>query len=216
MRALCRQHGSERKTSSANVALYAKEAPSYDEEMDFFERRITRDRASRWACSRAIGATLEVAIGTGLNLAHYPTGLNLIGLDLSPEMLAWPAPGLNRWVGRVELLEADAQDLPFPDECFRHRGVHLRVVQRPRRCPGGERDGTCPQDRWPSHPGGPCPRSTFLPFFWFQWLYEFIPRRTKGEYMTADRPNTSATDFEIVDHDRLRAGIVERMVAVKR
>ncbi len=53
--------------------IYADEAPTYDDEMDFFERRITGTEHRGWACSRAIGATLEVGIGTGLNLPHYAT-----------------------------------------------------------------------------------------------------------------------------------------------
>jgi hypothetical protein len=59
-------------------------------------------------------------------------------------------------------------------------------------------------------------RSTVIPIFWLQWLMEFIPSRTKGEYMTR-RPalQVVATGFEIETHDRLRAGVVERLVAVK-
>jgi hypothetical protein len=48
-----------------------------------------------------------------------------------------------------------------------------------------------------------------------QWLYEFVPKRTKGEYMTR-RPaeHVEAQGLEIVERDRLRAGVVERLVAV--
>ncbi|HEV8421316.1 MAG TPA: hypothetical protein VGR13_08185 [Actinomycetota bacterium] len=59
-------------------------------------------------------------------------------------------------------------------------------------------------------------RSSVAPIFWLQWLYEFIPRRTKGEYSTR-RPSVHVmrTDFDIQARDRLRAGIIERLVAVK-
>jgi ubiquinone/menaquinone biosynthesis C-methylase UbiE len=59
-------------------------------------------------------------------------------------------------------------------------------------------------------------RSSIRPIFWLQWLYEFIPRRTKGEYSTR-RPSlhVMAANFEIRARDRLRAGIIERLVAVK-
>ena len=196
--------------------IYADEAPTYDDEMDFFERRITGTEHRGWACSRAIGATLEVGIGTGLNLPHYPVGLNPTGLDLSPEMLALARARAQQEGRGVELLEADAQDLPFPDECFD------TVVCTYALCSVPDDSRVVSEMGRVLKPGGRLilvdhVRSTFPPLFWLQWLYEFIPRRTKGEFMTR-RPaqHVLATDFEIADHDRLRAGIVERMVAVKR
>jgi hypothetical protein len=49
-----------------------------------------------------------------------------------------------------------------------------------------------------------------------QKIYEFIPSRTKGEYMTR-RPalHVMASDFDIQERDRMRARIVERLVALK-
>ncbi len=117
----------------------------------------------------------------------------------------------------MELLEADAQVLPFPE-----RTAFDTVVCTYALCSVPDDARVVSEMRRVLKQGGRLilvdhVRSTFLPFFWFQWLYEFIPRRTKGEFMTR-RPaqHVMATDFEIVDHDRLRAGIVERMVAVKR
>ena len=58
--------------------------------------------------------------------------------------------------------------------------------------------------------------SSVMPLFWLQWLYEFIPSRTKGEYATR-RPSlhVGADNFQIEARDRLRAGIIERLVALK-
>lgn len=195
---------------------YAKEAPGYDEEMDFFERWITGTEHRGWACSRAIGATLEVGIGTGLNLPHYPIGLNLTGLDLSPEMLALARIRAQHEGRGLELLEGDAQDLPFPDELFD------TVVCTYALCSVPDDARVVREMGRVLKPGGRLilvdhVRSTFPPLYWLQWLYELIPRHTKGEYMTR-RPaqHVMATEYEIVDHGRLRAGVVERMVAVKR
>ena len=196
--------------------IYADEAPTYDDEMDFFERRITGTEHRGWACSRAIGATLEVAIGTGLNLPHYPQGPEP-DRNRSEPRNARRGPRQGPTLGSSRRVTRGRRSGPaLSEQLIRHRGLHLRAVQRSRRCPGGQRDETCPQDQvavsswWTM-----CDHIPAL--FWFQWLYEFIPRRTKGEFMTR-RPaqHVMATDFEIVDHDRLRAGIVERMVAVKR
>ena len=203
------------KVNERKRRAYAKEAPSYDEEMDFFERRVIGTEHRSWACSRATGATLEVAIGTGLNLPHYPTGLELTGLDLSPEMLALARTRAQQTGRAVELLEADAQDLPFPDESFDTVVCTYALCSVPDDAQVVSEMGRVLKPRGRlilvDHV-----RSTFPPFYWLQWLYEFIPSRTKGEYMTR-RPaqHVVATDFEILDHGRLRAGIVERMVAVK-
>ncbi len=203
------------KQNERKRRAYAKEAPSYDEEMDFFEKWIIGTEHRGWACSRAIGVTLEVAIGTGLNLPHYPTDLNLTGLDLSSDMLALARARARKSGRAVELLEADAQVLPFPDESFDtvlctyalcSVPDDARVVSEMRRVlkNGGRLILV-------DHVG-----STFPPLYWLQWVYEFIPRRTKGEYMTR-RParHVMASDVEIVEHGRLRAGIVERIVAIK-
>ncbi|MDQ3954973.1 MAG: hypothetical protein M3285_05425 [Actinomycetota bacterium] len=66
---------------------WAKQAPRYDKQIGFFERRVFGRGHRAWACSRASGDVLEVAIGTALNLPHYPEDVRLTGLDLSAEML---------------------------------------------------------------------------------------------------------------------------------
>lgn len=69
-------------------------------------------------CGRAEGRVLEVAVGTGQNLEHYPSGVELTGVDLSTGMLARArarAAGLGL---RAELAEGDAQNLAFGDRAF--------------------------------------------------------------------------------------------------
>ncbi|CAL9526183.1 2-methoxy-6-polyprenyl-1,4-benzoquinol methylase, mitochondrial [Nocardiopsis dassonvillei] len=69
-------------------------------------------------CRRARGRTLEVAVGTGHDLPYYPDGVELTGLDLSPEMLS-AARRRAAALGRpVVLVEGDAQDMPFADRDF--------------------------------------------------------------------------------------------------
>jgi ubiquinone/menaquinone biosynthesis C-methylase UbiE len=66
---------------------WAKQAPRYDKSIGFFERRVFGRSHRPWACSRASGDVLEVAVGTALNLPHYPEGTRITGIDLSVEML---------------------------------------------------------------------------------------------------------------------------------
>ena len=64
-----------------------QQADRYDKQMRFMDRRVFKD-TRQWVCSRATGQTLEVAMGTGLNLPWYPEGVQLTGLDLSEELLS--------------------------------------------------------------------------------------------------------------------------------
>jgi ubiquinone/menaquinone biosynthesis C-methylase UbiE len=149
-------------------------------------------------------------------MPHYPDDLTLIGVDLSPDMLAVARARAEQLGRALELLEADAQDLPFPDNSFD------TVVCTYALCSVLDDFLAVGEMRRVLRPGGRLilvdhVRSTVPPIYWLQWLYEFVPRHTKGEYMTR-RPaqHVKSHEFEIVAHDRLRAGVVERVVAVKR
>jgi phosphatidylethanolamine/phosphatidyl-N-methylethanolamine N-methyltransferase len=66
------------------------------------------------------GRVLEVGVGTGLSLPAYKRSLEIVGIDLSPEMLKKArervaAEGLSNVTG---LHEMDAGDLKFPDASF--------------------------------------------------------------------------------------------------
>jgi hypothetical protein len=63
-----------------------KESASYDKQMQLFERLLAPDSRA-WVCSQAAGNTLEVGMGTGLNLPLYPGEISLTGIDFSPAML---------------------------------------------------------------------------------------------------------------------------------
>ena len=195
--------------------VYAKEAPKYDREADLIERWLFGTEHRGWACSQATGDTLEVAIGTGLNLPHYPADVRLMGIDLSPEMLALAEARGKELGRRLRLTEGDAQDLPFADGSFD------TVVCTYALCSVPDDAGAIAEMHRVLKPGGRLIlvdhiRSSVMPIFWLQWLYEFIPRRTKGEYATR-RPSVHvlAPDFQIQSRDRLRAGIIERLAAVK-
>lgn len=64
------------------------------------------------------GSVLEVGVGTGKNLAHYPEGVEVTGIDVSSEMLARARARVGSLRVEAELVEADVQDLPFDDDTF--------------------------------------------------------------------------------------------------
>jgi ubiquinone/menaquinone biosynthesis C-methylase UbiE len=65
--------------------------------------------------SQASGRCLEVGAGTGLNLEHWPDGVELVLSEPDPHMVARLRKKLDR---AAEVVEAPAERLPFDDDSF--------------------------------------------------------------------------------------------------
>src|SRR5437764_14319088 len=64
---------------------------------------------------RLSGHILDAGVGTGRNFAFYPPGATVVGLDISPAMLAEAERRLNEATAPVELLGMDVTRLDFAD-----------------------------------------------------------------------------------------------------
>ena len=96
---------------------YQRISPIYDWMEILPERKYISWRERLWSLVRG-PEVLEVGVGTGKNLAFYPDGVRVTGVDLTPGMLDRArkrAAVLNR---DVTLLLGDAQNLEFPDASF--------------------------------------------------------------------------------------------------
>lgn len=101
-------------------ALFAPLAPRYDRVSAILslgqDPRWRRFLVSR--LPRDGGHVLDVATGTGLVAAELrQRGFRVTGLDQSPQMLAYARA---RFGAEIELVEASAEALPFPDASFDH------------------------------------------------------------------------------------------------
>ncbi len=77
------------------------------------------DAQRKTSLARARGRILEVGIGTGLNLPHYPEEVtSLTAVDPNPGMLRKLQRKLARSRLTVEAIAAGAEELPFPDASF--------------------------------------------------------------------------------------------------
>lgn len=189
-----------------------KHARSYDQQMGFFDRHLFRD-SRQWICSQAVGEVLEVAIGTGLNLAHYPDGVALTAIEWSSTMLDLARRRAERLGRSVDLRLGDAQALEFPDDRFD------TVVCTFSLC-------AIPDDRKALHemarvlrPGGLLLLADHVEATgWYaraaQRLIELVTIPVGGEHFRR-RPLThlTAMGFTIERHERFTLGIVERLAA---
>jgi phosphatidylethanolamine/phosphatidyl-N-methylethanolamine N-methyltransferase len=89
---------------------------------EFLFARFFRDRIHAAIRSLDIpsGArVLEVGVGTGLSLEAYPRHAEVLGIDLSSEMLKQAQEKIHRYGWRhIRLQQMDAQNLEFPNEHF--------------------------------------------------------------------------------------------------
>jgi SAM-dependent methyltransferase len=99
---------------------YRRWAPIYDHTFGRVSTEGRKHAVEVINQSRDEGRVLEVGVGTGLALGGYARHLEIIGIDLSPDMLdkardRVAAEGLDHVTG---LHEMDAGDLQFPDNSF--------------------------------------------------------------------------------------------------
>jgi ubiquinone/menaquinone biosynthesis C-methylase UbiE len=103
--------------SSRTRDRYQRISQVYDVMEILPERRYISWRERLWSLVRG-PEVLEVGVGTGKNIAFYPAGVRVTGVDLTPGMLDRArkrAAILNR---EVTLLLGDAQNLDLPDASF--------------------------------------------------------------------------------------------------
>ena len=97
--------------------VYEREASNYDRNVKLPERLLFSG-GREWVCARAEGEVLEIAMGTGLNLPHYPDGVRLTGIEFVPAMLDIARRRAVELGRPVELRLGDAQALEFEDVTF--------------------------------------------------------------------------------------------------
>jgi ubiquinone/menaquinone biosynthesis C-methylase UbiE len=189
-------------------------ASSYDRQIAFFEK-IQFGGGREWLTERARGRVLEVAIGTGRNFPYYPAGVTVTGIELSPAMLAIARQRAADLGRDANLQEGNAERLPFGDASFDTVvcALALCTIPDPVTAIGEMKRVLVPGGRLLllDHIG-----STWPPVYAAQWLLERITIRMAGEHFTRRQlPLVQGAGFQVVETERLKAGTVERIHAVK-
>lgn len=78
---------------------------------------IGRWRRLLWSQVRG-SLVLEAGVGTGLNIPHYRADCRIIALDRGAEFLARARSRARQYQARVEFIQGDVQELPFPGDVF--------------------------------------------------------------------------------------------------
>jgi ubiquinone/menaquinone biosynthesis C-methylase UbiE len=203
------------KQNARNRETWRKQADSYDRMIGWWERRFFGEEHRPWACGRADGKVLEVAVGTGLNLPFYAAGLDVVGIDLSPEMVAIARRRADETGRDVDLREGDAHDLDFSDATFD------TVVATYSLCNIPDPDLALSEMHRVLRAGGRLILvdhigSSSKPILWFQKVVEPLSIRFGGDHLTR-RPSLGLErhGFEITERERFARGVVERLVATK-
>ena len=111
--------------------LYDDRAATYDRSVGIGERILLgRFRQAYGALLR--GETIEVGVGTGLNIPYYsPDVTRAVGVDLSQEMLRHARERASRLGIPFTLVQADAEALPYPDASFDTVAISLALCTIP-------------------------------------------------------------------------------------
>jgi ubiquinone/menaquinone biosynthesis C-methylase UbiE len=191
-----------------------KGAPGYDRQMRFFDKVLFAG-GREWACSHASGEILEIAVGTGRNLPHYPPDARLTGIEFSPEMLEIAHRRVEELGRDVDLRLGDAQALEFDDESFDTVIITLALCTIP-----DDRKATS-EARRVLRPGGRLVllehvRSPVLAVRAVQRALDPLAVRFEADHLVRDPLDYLADEgFEIESVQRSKWGIVERVLARK-
>lgn len=194
------------------VEHWDRMATRFDRMIAPLERRMIGD-ARDWVCGRARGRVLELAIGTGLNLPHYPDGVDLTGIEWSPRMLEVTAAKVAAMGHDVALVQGDAANLPFGDDSFDTVVCTLSLCCIP------DHDDALAESARVLRPGGRLllvdhVASTVAPVRWGQRLVERFTIPGQGEHFTRrPLPMLAAHGFRVDESRRQLLGIIERIEA---
>jgi ubiquinone/menaquinone biosynthesis C-methylase UbiE len=191
-----------------------KEAPRYDRQISFFERALFGG-GREWVCSQAEGEVLELAAGTARNLPHYPAGVSVTAVELSPEMLAIGRKRAEELGRDADLRVGDVQALDFADESFDTVvcTLGLCTIPNPRQAVSEAHRVLRPNGRLLllEHV-----RSPSRPVRAIERLLDPLAIRFAADHLTREPLDyLEAEGFKVERLERSKLGIVERVAARK-
>jgi ubiquinone/menaquinone biosynthesis C-methylase UbiE len=204
------------KASREKQEYYWKTAASnYDRAISYVDKHFLASSRA-WVCSRASGKTLEVAIGTGLNMGHYPQSVDLYGLEFSRSMMQGVLEKSAQLNLSVTYTQGDALALPYADASFDSLVCTFAL------CGFKEEHKALAEMQRVLKPGGRLLLADHIVSSNFlvrgvQQLLELYSIPAHGEHFRR-RPlmHLPGLGFEVVETERLILGVIERVHARKK
>ena len=202
----------DQHADSRVIAVYDRMAPRYDRAMSVMDRLLFAE-GRLWAARRATGRTLEIGVGTGRNLPFYSPEVELTGIDTSPAMLARARQRAAEAKRPCDLRLGDAQALDFPDGSFD------TVLSTCTLCTIPDPTRALLEAARVLRPGGlfVCVehvRSPNLLIRFFQRVLDPLFVRFCADHLLREPVElVKEAGLDIVEIQRLRLGIVERLTA---
>jgi ubiquinone/menaquinone biosynthesis C-methylase UbiE len=100
------------------TSTFTNDRPARAAVFDFLSGILERRGLLEWRrilVGDLSGDVVEIGCGTGLNFAHYPPDVRLLGSDLDPVMLARAVDRARDAKADASIVIADAMKLPVPD-----------------------------------------------------------------------------------------------------
>jgi ubiquinone/menaquinone biosynthesis C-methylase UbiE len=196
--------------------VFDKLADQYDQQMEVWERRLFAG-SRQWVVGQARGRVVEIAVGTGLNLPLYSADTQVIGIELSEQMLKLARrrvveAGLG---DRVELRQGDVQALELDDGCADTvvSTFTICTIPNPAAAIDEARRVLRPGGRFVLAEHGP---SSVTLIRAGMRLLEPLTVRLGADHLTRDpRPLLERAGFEIETVARAKAGISFRIAATR-
>jgi ubiquinone/menaquinone biosynthesis C-methylase UbiE len=97
--------------------MKGRNAEAYDKRTQAREKRFMGALRSEML-KDVTGNVLEIGAGTGLNFPHYRNGATVAATEPDPGMLAGARKRSAEAAAQIEVQQASAEELPFPDATF--------------------------------------------------------------------------------------------------
>lgn len=89
-----------------------------------FDSMAAKGAEARWAPFKSAlfanmkGKVLFMALGTGLDIPHFPTGQDITAIDISPKMIEQAQKRIAEYDGTIRAEVMDVHDMPYPEGSF--------------------------------------------------------------------------------------------------
>ena len=192
----------------------------WDRAAKSFDFIAAKGPEQRWAgfkqalFSHMQGKVLFLAVGTGLDIQHFPPDQDITGIDISSAMLEKAKDRADAYRGNIELVEMDVHEMSFADNSFDQVYTSCTFCSVPNPVqgleslkrvlkPGGE-------IRMFEHTG-----SKFFPFNIMMNIMTPLSKKVGPEMNRNTVENVQLAGFEVLEVENLFLDVVKTITARK-